>query len=105
MRFLDVIFKGAFEDGKDISDRQFLAQGAMEAGVVESEDEAIACMDSEEMGRRVDVESASGRRREIEAVPSYLVQGRYYVGGMQKPEVFLDLFGGIGEKLKKSIQV
>ncbi|KAH8904320.1 thioredoxin-like protein [Coniochaeta sp. PMI_546] len=89
------LFGGVFEEGADISDREFLARCAIEAGVVESEEEARAVMDSEEMGRRVDWESAQGRKREIEAVPSYLVQGRYFVGGMQEPEVFEDVFGRV----------
>jgi len=46
----------------------------------------------------VDMESALGRMREIEAVPSYLVQGRYFVGGMQEPDVFEEVFGRVGEK-------
>lgn len=85
-----------FEHGEDIADRRFLAACAVEVGVVGSEEEATSVMDSEEMGRRVDWENAQGRKREIEAVPSYLVQGRYFVGGMQEPDVFEEVFGRIG---------
>ncbi|OIW24908.1 thioredoxin-like protein [Coniochaeta ligniaria NRRL 30616] len=94
---LERLFGGVFEEGRDVSDLGFLARCAVEAGVAGSEEEARGVMGSEEMGRRVEWESAQGRKREIEAVPSYLVQGRYFVGGMQEPEVFEDVFRRVGE--------
>ncbi|KAB5566480.1 thioredoxin [Coniochaeta sp. 2T2.1] len=92
---LDGLFRGVFEEGRDVSDHQFLAEVAVNAGVVETVEEAERVMADEEMGRRVEWESAQGRKREIEAVPSYLVQGRYFVGGMQEPEVFEEVFGRV----------
>jgi predicted DsbA family dithiol-disulfide isomerase len=95
---LDILFRASFEECQDISDRSFLARAAVEAGVVDSEEEAMTVMESEEMGRRVELENLRAREREIEAVPSYLVQGRYCVGGMQEAEVFLEVFGRVGQK-------
>ncbi|KAB5583138.1 thioredoxin [Coniochaeta sp. 2T2.1] len=92
---LDGLFRGVFEEGRDVSDHAFLAEVAVKAGVVETVEEAERVMADEEMGRRVEWESAQGRKREIEAVPSYLVQGRYFVGGMQEPEVFEEVFGRV----------
>lgn len=68
---------------------------AVEAGVG-SEDEVLKALDSDELGRRVEEEDRGARYKGVEAVPSYLVQGRYFVGGMQRPEVFLELFGRVG---------
>ncbi|KAJ9151016.1 hypothetical protein NKR19_g5097 [Coniochaeta hoffmannii] len=65
----------------------------------------MGVMDSEEMGRRVEWESERARRREIEAVPSYLVQGRYFVGGMQEPEVFEEVFARVIENEKEGGRV
>jgi predicted DsbA family dithiol-disulfide isomerase len=94
---LDRLFRGAFEESRDVSDKEFLAGCAVELGVVGSAKEAMEVMENEEFGRRVELESERARRNGIEAVPSYLVQGRYFVGGMQEPHVFEGVFERVGK--------
>lgn len=53
------------------------------------------------MDARVDAETVRARRDVgITAVPSYVVNGRYRVGGMQEPGVFTGLFERIREAKK-----
>jgi predicted DsbA family dithiol-disulfide isomerase len=92
-----------FEEGEDVSDREFLARCAVESGVCVSAEEAIGVMESEEMGRRVEWENERAKKRVIEAVPTYLVQGRYCVGGMQEPGVFEEVFERVMGKESGSV--
>lgn len=92
----DALFHGAFHRGRDVSDRAFLAEVALEVGLCGSEDEVLARLDEE--GVRSEADALDRRAKEvvgITAVPSYVVQGRYRVGGQQEPEVFLRLFDRI----------
>lgn len=89
----DALFHGAFHRGQDVSDRAFLAEVALEVGLCGSEDEVLARLDEE--GVRTEADALDRRAKEvvgITAVPSYVVQGRYRVGGQQESEVFLRLF-------------
>jgi predicted DsbA family dithiol-disulfide isomerase len=89
--FLAAMYKGAFEDGRDVSDRAFLIETAARVGLAD-EDEVRGWLDSDVAGRLVDREAARARDMDIQAVPSYVVQGRYRVGGCQEPGVFTSLF-------------
>lgn len=92
----DALFQGAFHRGRDVSDRAFLAEVALEAGLCGSEEEVLARLDDE--GARAGADALDRRSKEvvgIAAVPSYIVQGRYRVGGQQEAEVFLGLFDRI----------
>lgn len=92
----DALFAGAFHRGCDVSDRAFLAEVALEAGLCGSEAEVLARLDEE--SARAGADALDRRAKEvvgITAVPSYVVQGRYRVGGQQESEVFLRLFDRI----------
>ena len=96
-RLQDALFGGQFEGaGRDISDRAFLAQAAVASGLARSEEEAWRCLDSEGAGREADGSDREAKRMGVTAVPSYLVQGRYRVGGFQEPEFLVGLFEKIG---------
>ncbi|KAL7817629.1 thioredoxin-like protein [Trichoderma aethiopicum] len=93
-RVVEALFRGHFEDGRDLSDEAWLAAvGAEAGGMAES---LLLGDDEEEQGRRVD-EVAERARREfgVEAVPCVMVQGRYKVGGYQEGVVFERLFDKI----------
>ncbi|KAK1755717.1 thioredoxin-like protein [Echria macrotheca] len=92
--FIDALFQGNQTQGKDISDRKgFLIPTALEHGLADDEETLLQYLDSEEADRRVDEEAARARRDVgVAAVPSYVVNGRYRVGGMQEPGVFTGLF-------------
>ncbi|KAK3692632.1 DSBA-like thioredoxin domain-containing protein [Podospora appendiculata] len=103
------LYRGVFETGKDPSDREFLVATALAVGLAPDEAAVLAWLDGDEAQRMV-CESASrpgeaeaavaaaraarakGGLDDITAVPSYVVQGRFRVGGMQEPEVFVGLF-------------
>lgn len=92
----DALFQGAFHDARDISDRVFLTEVALEAGLCGSEEEVLTRLNDE--GARARADALDRRAKEvvgITAVPSYVVQGRYRVGGQQDAEVFLRLFDRI----------
>lgn len=92
----DALFRGAFDRGRDVSDRVFLAEVALEVGLCGSEEEVLAHLD--DAGARAEADALDRRAKEavgITAVPSYVVQGRYRVGGQQQSEVFLRLFDRI----------
>ncbi|KAK7747534.1 hypothetical protein SLS53_001789 [Cytospora paraplurivora] len=122
---LDAFSRGVFEKGMDISDRCLLVKTAMRAGLrveiardrddegdmggekdgearrgdEEAEEALLRWLDCEEA--RAEADALDRYAKEvagIAAVPTYIVQGRYEVGGKQEPEVFLRLF----ERLKSA---
>lgn len=99
-RLESVLFRGAFEEGQDISDRRFLLAAAREAGLCEGDEEdVLAWLDDAEAIRMVDeLERRTKSEVGIVAVPSFVVQGRYSVGGKQEESLFLDLF----ERIRKA---
>ncbi|KAL2150738.1 hypothetical protein VTH82DRAFT_7301 [Thermothelomyces myriococcoides] len=86
-RTIDHLFALNFERGADISSRAVLATAAVDLGLCATEAEALAAR-----ARAVDESSAQARRVGVRAVPSYVVQGRWQVGGMQSEDVWLDVF-------------
>lgn len=100
----EALFRGALEQGRDISDRSFLAETAAGVGLEvgggraggEGEGEGVALLgwlDSEGARGAADALDAYAKAEVgITAVPSYVVQGRFRVGGKQDPGVFLRLF-------------
>ena len=92
------VYGGMFERGHDVSERAALVDVAVRLGLAPDAEAVLAWLDSDEANRRVDAELARPRRLGINGIPSYVVQGRYRVGGMQEPGVFLDLFDRIRAK-------
>ncbi|ROW08447.1 hypothetical protein VMCG_03160 [Cytospora schulzeri] len=103
----DALFRGALEQGRDISDRSFLVETAVRVGLAvqseggggdgsegeRGEDALLEWLDSGEARAEADALDRFAKEEVgITAVPSYVVQGRYRVGGKQGPEVFLRLF-------------
>ncbi|KAK0628814.1 thioredoxin-like protein [Bombardia bombarda] len=95
---VDTVFHGIFAENRDISDRGFLVEVALANGLAPSETEVLAWLDGDEASRLVGVQAALARTIDITAVPSFVVQGRYRVGGRQDAEVFLELFDRIRER-------
>ncbi|KAK3941632.1 DSBA-like thioredoxin domain-containing protein [Diplogelasinospora grovesii] len=116
-KVIEVLCSGALQNGEDLSDRNFLIRVALECGLAADEKGVKDWLDSEEAARLLadarhhgtpttittatagqqqqeqkPTEDNGGRKLQITAVPSYLVQGRFYVGGMQESDVFVRLF-------------
>ncbi len=89
------LFRGIFEESRDPADRHFLVEVALRVGLVQDGTELLAWLDDPELRARVEAEIAHAKAQRISGVPTFVVQGRYRVGGMQEPGVFLMLFDKI----------
>ena len=89
------LYRGIFEEGRDVADRHFLVEVALRVGLVQDGTELLAWLDDPDVRARVAAETAHAKAQRISAVPTFVVQGRYRVGGMQEPGVFLMLFDKI----------
>jgi predicted DsbA family dithiol-disulfide isomerase len=91
-----------------VSDRAVLARIAVDTGTVVDEAEVRAWLDNETSGgpgKTVDNEVARARDIGITAVPSFVVQGRFRVGGMQAPDVFIGLFDRIATASREGPEI
>ena len=89
---LSALMKGHFEQGKDVSDPDWLVEVAAKVAGIDGAavKRALASPDTLQ---EVDEEAASAKgERGVEAVPCVTMQGRYRVGGYQEVKVFEDLF-------------
>lgn len=81
-----VLLKAYFSDGKNIADRNVLAELARQAGLDGAEaDEVLA---SDRFAQEVKEEEALWAQRGISSVPAVIVNDRYLISGGQPPEVF-----------------
>ncbi|KAL8393166.1 hypothetical protein RB595_003096 [Gaeumannomyces hyphopodioides] len=96
-RLLRHMFEGSFERGRDVSDRAFLAEAAVAAGVAADAADALRWLDHPGSAVRLAAGTARGAEAEgVAAVPCFVVQGKFKVGGAQPPGVFLALFDRLG---------
>ncbi len=94
-RLVSAMFRGQFTDRRNVSDPAFLTEVGLAAGLVHSADEVLAYLADEAVIAAVDADEQTARRMGISASPSYVIQGRYLLGGCQESPVFLDLFDKI----------
>ncbi|MGE0725410.1 MAG: DsbA family oxidoreductase [Alphaproteobacteria bacterium] len=87
---VEALFRGYFQEGRNIGDPGELAALAGEAGL----DEAAArtMLESDAGEAEVAAEDRSARRIGINGVPCFIFDGQYAVSGAQEPEVFAPLF-------------
>lgn len=82
--------------GRDVGDRGFLLEVAGAAGLLRGEGEeaeVLAWLDGAAGRELADgLDRRAKREVGIAAVPSFVVQGRFRVGGKQEEGLFLDLF-------------
>ncbi|KAI0120465.1 thioredoxin-like protein [Hypoxylon sp. NC0597] len=101
LRVLEALFKWHHESDGDLSDRRALTATAAAATGFSAADMLAVC-ESEEWGRAVDelfldVTSPRGRRGlNIRAVPTFVVNDRYVIGGLQSRDFFMEEFERIG---------
>lgn len=87
---VDRLFDAYFLQGRNLSDRETLAELAGEAGVDAAA--ALNFLEGEEEVETVLAEDAHARRLGIGGVPCFIVDGRYALSGAQEPEAFLPVF-------------
>jgi len=81
-----VLLKAYFTDGKNIADRNVLAELAMQAGL--DGVEAGEVLGSDRFSQKVKEEETLWAQRGISSVPAVIVNDRYLISGGQPPEVF-----------------
>lgn len=90
MRLLEALLRESFENNQDLSDRAWLQLlGTSRTRIPAAEIQA--CLESEEWDRAID-RLSNRNRQQFNAVPVFILQGRYMAGGWQRPELFLDVF-------------
>lgn len=86
----DVLFRGYFEEARDIGDPEVLVDLAAEGGL--DGEEARAFLASDAGKQEVEAESAQASRLGIHGVPCFIFDGKYAVSGAQEPAVFQQVF-------------
>ena len=84
------LFRAFFTEGRDVGDREVLADVAAAAGL--DRKETLRFLGSGEGSSEVTAEEAKNRRLGVDAVPFFIVGGKYAIPGAQGPEVFLEAF-------------
>lgn len=86
MALKQVLLKAYFTDGKNIADREVLADLAAQAGLDRAE--ASEVLASDRFAQEVRAEEALWIQRGISSVPAVVVNDRYLISGGQPPKVF-----------------
>ncbi len=87
---VEALFHAYFIAGRDIGERETLAEIAEEAGL--DAEETARFLASPEGAEEVLAEDMSARRIGINAVPCFIFERKYVVSGAQEPEFFFPLF-------------
>jgi predicted DsbA family dithiol-disulfide isomerase len=82
------LFQAFFTEGKDIGDRAVLAEIGRAAGL----DGIAEFLESDRGVTEVREEERKGREIGVDAVPTFIIGGKYIISGAQNPEVFLEAF-------------
>jgi predicted DsbA family dithiol-disulfide isomerase len=87
---VEALFSAYFIAGRDIGERETLAEIAGEAGL--DAEETARFLASPEGAEEVLAEDMSARRIGINAVPCFIFERKYVVSGAQEPEFFFPIF-------------
>jgi predicted DsbA family dithiol-disulfide isomerase len=87
---VEALFRAYFVDGKNIGERAVLADVAAAGGLPRERVEAL--LHSEEGVDEVKVAEAAARRRGVDAVPFFVVNGTVAISGAQPTAVFVAAF-------------
>lgn len=80
------LFKAYFTDGKNVEDREVLADLAAEVGL--DRDEALAKMDNEDLDHAVQADINQALQIGVQGVPFFVFNNKYAVSGAQPQQVF-----------------
>ncbi|KAH6647962.1 thioredoxin-like protein [Truncatella angustata] len=90
MQLADTIYREYFENNRDLSDRSFLLNTGTSLTNIPAE-EIQACLESDEWDYAID-RLSDRNKMEFNAVPVFIIQGRFVAGGWQTPQKLLDIF-------------
>lgn len=82
------LFRAFFTEGRDIGDRAVLAEIGTAAGL----QNVAEFLESDRGVKEVRDEERNARQIGVDAVPTFIIGGKYIVSGAQSPEVFLEAF-------------
>ncbi len=94
---VDALFRGYFLDGRDIGDREVLAEIAAAAGMDRAR--VIVRLASDEDRSEVSAEIASAQRIGVTGVPTFIIANRYGVVGAQAPATLARAFSEAAETI------
>lgn len=92
LALIELLFKGYFENEKDIGDPAWLAEIAVEAGVFDNEEAALAFLESDELKTETCAAIRHAQSLGISGVPFTVINNKYAVSGAQEPAAFTDIF-------------
>jgi predicted DsbA family dithiol-disulfide isomerase len=95
-RIVEALFQAYFTDGRDIGDRQTLADIAGDCGM--DSELVLGLLESESDADRVAAEDGLARKIGIEGVPTFFFAGRYLLSGAEDVDTLvkvLDRLSGI----------
>jgi predicted DsbA family dithiol-disulfide isomerase len=87
---VDGLFRAFFTEGRDIGDRDVLVEIGAKAGL--DRDAVRSFLESDAGVKEVRAQEDVARRMGVDAVPTFVIGGKFVVSGAQEPEVFLDAF-------------
>ena len=87
------LFVAHFSEGRDMGDHDVLAEAAFAAGL--DPIEAAAVLASERYASEVRAEESYWRREGVQAVPTFIINGKYVISGGHPPEAFERALGKI----------
>jgi len=94
-RVIEELFKGYFENEKDITSREVLTQAGLDAGLDSAEVEGWLA--SDKGGPEVDREVQQAKSKFISGVPFFTINDRYHLEGAEDPSAFLEIFETISD--------
>lgn len=80
------LFKAYFTDGKNVEDREVLADIAVASGI--DRDEALANLDNEDLDHAVQADIDRAGQIGVQGVPFFVFNNKYAVSGAQPKQVF-----------------
>jgi len=87
---VESLFRAFFTQGRDIGDRNVLADVASDAGL--DRDAASSFLHGKEGTTEVRADESKSRDLGVEAVPFFMIGGRFAVAGAHEPASFLEAF-------------
>jgi predicted DsbA family dithiol-disulfide isomerase len=84
------LFRAFFTQGRDIGDRNVLAEVGAEVGLDRAD--VARFLDSDEGTKEVRAAERTARELGVDAVPTFIVGGRFAIAGAQSPDIFLEAF-------------